>query len=152
MKIYKIKEIQLGIIIATVTFLTIFGSNIDINMTLTHGLSIIITCLLLLAALFSLSILLKVPHTGRLKLLYKEDDYFFNTYKIMFFCVYFILFTVMVGLFAEASGNDRGQDILLISCMVASIYYLIISLWHSYRFVYQASIQENMDFKCVDKI
>lgn len=152
MKIYKIREIQLGIFIAIATFLAIFLSNIDVTMGLTYGLSIVISCILLLSALLNLFIILNIPHQGYLKILYKYDDYFFNAHKILFFCIYFILFTIMVGLFAQACGNDRGQNILLISCIVSSIYYLIISIWYSYRFIYQSSVQENLDFDGVKEI
>ena len=152
MKFYKIKEIQLGIFITIAVFFAILLSDISVKMTLTHGLSIIINCILLLASLLNLAIILNIPHKGYLTLLYKKDDYFFIAHKIIFFCIYFILFTIIVGLFAEACGDDRGQNILLISCMVSSIYYLIISLWYSYRFIYQSSIQENLDFDGIEEI
>lgn len=152
MKTYKIKEVQLGIFITIAVFLAIFFSGMSVKMTLTHGLSIIITCILLLASLLNLAIILNIPHRGYLKLLYKKDDYFFTTHKIIFFSIYFILFTIIVGLFAEACGDDKGQNILLISCMVSSIYYLILSIWYSYRFIYQSSIQENLDFEGIEEI
>lgn len=152
MKIYKIREIQLGIFITIAVFVAILLSDVSVKMTLTHGLSITITCILLLAALLNLAIILNVPHKGYLRLLYKKDDYFFTTHKIIFFSIYFILFTIIVGLFAEACGDDRGQNILLISCMISSIYYLIVSIWYSYRFIYQSSVQENIDFNGVDEI
>lgn len=152
MKIYKIREIQLGIFITIAVFIAILCSDISVKMTLTHGLSITITCILLLAALLNLAIILNVPHKGYLRLLYKKDDYFFTTHKIIFFSIYFILFTIIVGLFAEACGDDRGQNILLISCMISSIYYLIVSIWYSYRFIYQSSVQENIDFNGIEEI
>lgn len=152
MKIYQIKELQLGILITIITFVCLFLSNADVNMTLTHGLIITVSAILLAVLIINLLIILKVPHIGELHILYKRDEYFFNIYKQLFFYIYFVLFTIVVGLLAEALGNDRSQNIFLISTFVTSIYYVIISIWCTYRFVYKASIKENLDFEGIEKI
>lgn len=152
MKIYKIKELQLGIIITIITFILLYFSKADVNMTFTHGLIITITAILLGILMLNLLAILKVPHVGQLHILYKHDDYFFNVYKQLFFCIYYTLFTIMVGLLAEVLGNDRAQNIFLISTFVTSIYYVIISIWCTYRFVCKASIEENLQFEGIDEI
>lgn len=152
MKIYKIKELQLGIIITIITFVLLYFSKADVNMTFTHGLIITITAILLGVLMLNLLTILKVPHVGQLHILYKHDDYFFNVYKQLFFYIYYTLFTIMVGLLAEVLGNDRAQNIFLISTFVTSIYYVIISIWCTYRFVYKASIEENLQFEGIEEI
>lgn len=152
MKFYKIKEIQMGIIIVILTFLALFFSDANMHMINTHRLIIIVSSILLIVSLLNLLVILRIPHTGHLKILYKKDDYFFNIYKQLFFCIYFIIFTIIVGLFAEAMGNDRGQNILLLSTFTASIYYVIVSIWCTYRFVYKSIIEDNLEFIGVEDI
>lgn len=152
MEFYKIKELQMGIIITIVTFVLLYFSKADVNMTFTHGLIVTVASILLGILMLNLLIILKIPHIGQLRILYKHDDYFFNVYKQLFFYIYYILFTIMVGLLAEVLGNDRAQNIFLVSTFVTSIYYVIISIWSTYRFVYKASIEENLQFEGIEEI
>ena len=146
MQLYKIHEIQLGLVILVVCFVLLVNSNLNMNISLSHGLIITISSVFLCALLLNLIALLKIPHIGSLHILYEKDDYFFNTYKQLFFAIYFVLSTIIVGLIAEAI-NDRGQNILLVSMLTSSIYYVLMSIICTYRFIYQASIAENINFK-----
>lgn len=152
MEFYKIKEVQLGFIILGIVFFSLIFSNVQVNLSLTHGLLITITSIFLGIALINLLILTRVPHIGTLTILYKKDDYFFNVYKQLFFYIYFFLATILVGLFAEILGNHRGQDIFAISMFATSIYYLIISMSCTYRFIYNTNVQENIDFDGPEEI
>ena len=152
MEIYKIRELQLGIIITIVTFILLYFSKADVNMTFTHGLIVTVTSILLGISMINLLIILKIPHVGQLRILYKHDDFFFNVYKQLFFYIYYTLFTIMVGLLAEILGNNRAQNIFLVSTFVTSIYYVLISIWCTYRFVYKASIEENLQFEGIEEI
>lgn len=146
MKLYKMHEIQLGLVILVICFVLLLNSDLNMNISLSHGLIIIISAIFLCVLLLNLIALLKIPHVGHLHILYKTDDYFFNVYKQLFFAIYFVLSTIIIGLIAEAV-NDRGQNILLISMLTSSIYYVLISLICTYRFIYQASIAENINFE-----
>ena len=152
MKTFKIREIQLGILMAILTFILVCISNVDVIMHFEYVLITIVSCILLLAGLLNLFIILNIPHEGYLKILYRNDDYFFNVHRIIFFSIFFVIFTIIVSLLAQAYNNSRGENILLLSCFVASFYFIIISIWHSYRFVYQSSMQENMDFDGIEDI
>lgn len=152
MDFYKITEVQVGFMILVIVFFSLLFSNVNVNLSLTHGLIIIITSIFLGIALINLLILTRIPHMGNLTILYKKDNYFFTIYKQLFFYIYFFLSTILVGLFAEILGNDRGQDILLVAMFATSIYYLIISISCTYCFIYNANVKENLKFVGLEDI
>lgn len=135
MKVYKMKEVQLGIIILGIVFFSLLFSGLQVNLSLTYGLIIIITSIFLGLSLINLLIITRLLYLNDLEILHDDNDIFLNTYKQLFFYIYFFLLTIVVGLFAEILGNNKGEDIFLVSMFTTSIYYLIVSISCTYEFI-----------------
>lgn len=133
--VYKIKEVQLGVIIFLIVFFSLLLSNVPVNLSLTHGLIITISSIFLGIGLINLLIITRVPNVNNISILYKNNEYFFKIYKQLYFYIYFFILTIIVSLFAEMlGGTNRGQNILAVSTFATSIYCLILSISCSYRF------------------
>lgn len=134
--VYKIKEVQLGVIIFLIVFFSLLLSNVPVNLSLTHGLIITISSIFLGIGLINLLIITRVPNVNNISILYKNNEYFFKIYKQLYFYIYFFILTIIVSLFAEMlGGTNRGQNILAVSTFATSIYCLILSISCSYRFI-----------------
>lgn len=134
--VYKIKEVQLGVIIFLIIFFSLLLSNVPVNLSLTHGLIITISSIFLGIGLINLLIITRVPNVNNISILYKNNEYFFKIYKQLYFYIYFFILTIIVSLFAEMlGGTNRGQNILAVSTFATSIYCLILSISCSYRFI-----------------
>lgn len=134
--VYKIKEVQLGVIIFLIVFFSLLLSNVPVNLSLTHGLIITISSIFLGIGLINLLIIIRVPNVNNISILYKNNEYFFKIYKQLYFYIYFFILTIIVSLFAEMlGGTNRGQNILAVSTFATSIYCLILSISCSYRFI-----------------
>lgn len=146
--IYKIKEVQLGLIIFLIVFFSVLLSNIPVNLSLTHGLIITISAIFLGVGLINLLIITRVPNVNNISILCKNNDYFFRIYKQLYFYIYFFILTITVGLFSEMlGGSNRGQNILEIATFATSIYYLMISISCSYRFITYMNEYEKKNYK-----
>ena len=115
MHILKIKEIQLGIIILIVTFISFFCSGIDLNMQYSHRFIVLLTSIFLLMLVLNLRLLVEIPHRGLLVLTHKQDTWFISTFKMIFFIIFFTVATIITGLIADSLKFDRSQDIFLLS-------------------------------------
>lgn len=130
----KIREIQLGIIIFIVSFFTLLFSEADVNMTVTHGLLITISSVLLITLVLQVNTLLLTPKENRLKILLDSNKYR-RLYNVMFFFIYFTIITIIIGLISEALGNNRSYNILLISMFMTNLYNLLISTMITFNII-----------------
>lgn len=149
MHVLRMREIQIGLIIAIVTYLSLLFSSLDSGMHYSHRFIVILNFGLLVCELLNLLILVKIPHQGLLVLISKRDTWFLSFYKMIFFFIFFTLTAIIVSLLASAFALhfDRSQDIFSISMFVASIYYLIIAFWGTYNFITRSLVKENMEYK-----
>lgn len=146
--VYKIKEVQLGVIIFLIVFFSLLLSNIPVNLSLTHGLIITISSIFLGIGLINLLTITRVPNVNNISILYKNNEYFFKIYKQLYFYIYFFILTIIVSLFAEMlGGTNRGQNILAVSTFATSIYCLILSISCSYRFITSMNEYEKKNYK-----
>lgn len=146
--VYKIKEVQLGVIIFLIVFFSLLLSNVPVNLSLTHGLIITISAIFLVIGLINLLIITRVPNVNNISILYKNNEYFFKIYKQLYFYIYFFILTIIVSLFAEMlGGTNRGQNILTVSTFATSIYGIILSISCSYRFITYMNEYEKKSYK-----
>lgn len=130
----KIREIQLGIIIFIVSFLTLLFSEADVNITVTHGVLITVSSVLLITLVLQVNTLLLTPKENRLKILLDSNKYK-RLYNVMFFFIYFAIITIIIGLISEALGNDRSYNIFLISMFMTNLYNLLISTMITFNII-----------------
>jgi len=130
----KIREIQLGVIIFIVSFLTLLFSEADVNMTVTHGLLITISSVLLVTLVLQVNTLLLTPKENRLKILLDSNKYK-RLYNVMFFFIYFAIITIIIGLISESLGNNRSYNIFLISMFMTNLYNLLISTMITFNII-----------------
>lgn len=126
LSLFKIREIQLGFIIFIVSFLSLLLSAADVNMNFTHALLITVSSLLLIVLVLQVNTLISVPQKNTLKVLIEHKRYH-RLFDMMFFFIYFCIITIIIGLTAEALGNERSYNIFLISMFMTNLYNLLIS-------------------------
>jgi hypothetical protein len=146
MHVWEIKEIQLGLVILFVFFITSFFSGLDLHMVLTHMIVLVVTGFILIVLMLNLVVLSIIPHNGRLTLIHEEDEWFINAYKMIYFILFFTICTLISSLINYSLYMDRSQNIFTLGMFIANIYYLIIALWTSLSFFLMSAEKEMMDF------
>ena len=144
--VFKIKEIQLGLIILFSFYVFSLLSELDLGMTYSHEMITYISLLFIIILLINLRIILSTPHKGILKLNSKNDTWFISSYKIIYFIMFFTVCTLISTLIAYAIPMDRSQDIFTLGMLISNIYYIFLSFWVSYNFIMMSAIGENMEF------
>lgn len=147
MHVLKMREVQIGLIITAVTYISVLCSSLDVNMQYSHRFIVMLNFGLLVCELLNLLILIKIPHQGRLVLISKDDTWFLSFYKMIFFFIFFTLTAIITSLLANALHFDRSQDIFSLSMFIASIYYLAVSFWGTYNFISRSLVKENMEYE-----
>lgn len=132
--LFKIREIQLGFIIFIVSFLSLLLSAADVNMNFTHALLITVSSLLLIVLVLQVNTLISVPQKNTLKVLIEHKRYH-RLFDMMFFFIYFCIITIIIGLTAEALGNERSYNIFLISMFMTNLYNLLISTMITFNII-----------------
>ena len=145
--VFKIKEIQLGLIILLSFYIISFISNLDLYMVLTHTIILDATSFIIVILMLNLGVIIRIPRVGKLVLLGKNDDWFVNAYKTIYFILFFSVFTLISSLINYAVYVDRSQNVFTLGMFIANIYYLLIALWTSYNFVLMAAEEEKLNFK-----
>lgn len=145
--VFKFKEVQLGLIILFSFYVLSLLSGLDLHMIYSHEMITYISLFFLTILLLNLRIIVAMPHRGRLKVNSKEDTWFINAYKLLFFIIFFTICTLISTLIAYAIHMDRSQDIFTLGMLIANIYYLVIAFWTCYNFIYMSAIGENIEFK-----
>lgn len=134
LSLFKIREIQLGFIIFIVSFLSLLLSAADVNMNFTHALLITVSSLLLIVLVLQVNTLISVPQKNTLKVLIEHKRYH-RLFDMMFFFIYFCIITIIIGLTAEALGNERSYNIFLISMFMTNLYNLLISTMITFNII-----------------
>lgn len=134
LSLFKIREIQLGFIIFLVSFFSLLLSEADVNMTFTHSLLITVASLLLIVLVLQVNTLVSVPQKNTLKVLIEHKRYH-RLFDMMFFFIYFCIITIIIGLTAEAIGNERSYNIFLISMFMTNLYNLLISTMITFNII-----------------
>lgn len=147
MHVLKMREVQIGLIITAVTYISVLCSSLDVNMHYSHRFIVMLNFGLLVCELLNLLILIKIPHQGKLVLISKDDTWFLSFYKMIFFFIFFTLTAIIISLLANALHFDRSQDIFSLSMFIASIYYLAVSFWGTYNFISRSLVKENMEYE-----
>lgn len=132
--LFKIREIQLGFIIFLASFFSLLLSEADVNMTFTHSLLITVASLLLIVLVLQVNTLVSVPQKNTLKVLIEHKRYH-RLFDMMFFFIYFCIITIIIGLTAEAIGNERSYNIFLISMFMTNLYNLLISTMITFNII-----------------
>ena len=132
--LFKIREIQLGFIIFLVSFFSLLLSKADANMTFTHSLLITVSSVLLIVLVLQVNTLISVPQKNTLKVLIEHKRYH-RLFDMMFFFIYFCIITIIIGLTAEAIGNERSYNIFLISMFMTNLYNLLISTMITFNII-----------------
>lgn len=132
--LFKIREIQLGFIIFLASFFSLLLSEADVNMTFTHSLLITVASLLLIVLVLQVNTLVSVPQKNTLKVLIEHKRYH-RLFDMMFFFIYFCIITIIIGLIAEAIGNERSYNIFLISMFMTNLYNLLISTMITFNII-----------------
>lgn len=132
--LFKIREIQLGFIIFLASFFSLLLSEVDVNMTFTHSLLITVASLLLIVLVLQVNTLVSVPQKNTLKVLIEHKRYH-RLFDMMFFFIYFCIITIIIGLIAEAIGNERSYNIFLISMFMTNLYNLLISTMITFNII-----------------
>ena len=132
--LFKIREVQLGLIIFLVSFFSLLLSEADVNMTFTHGLLITVSSVLLIVLVLQGNTLISVPRKNTLKILIEQERYH-RLFDMMFFFIYFCIITIIIGLTAEAIGNERSYNIFLISMFTTNLYNLLISTMITFNII-----------------
>ena len=132
--LFKIREIQLGLIIFFVSFFSLLLSEVDVNMTFTHDLLITVSSVLLIVLVLQVNTLISVPQKNTLKVLIEHKRYH-RLFDMMFFFIYFCIITIIIGLTAEALGNERSYNIFLISLFMTNLYNLLISTMITFNII-----------------
>lgn len=146
MHVWEIREIQLGLIILFVFYITSFFSGLDLHMVLTHMIVLVVTGFILIVLMLNLIVLSIIPHKGRLTLTHKEDKWFINAYKMIYFILFFSVCTLISSLINYSLYMDRSQNIFTLGMFIANIYYLLIALWTSLSFFLMSAEKDMMDF------
>ena len=152
MHVWEIREIQLGLIILFVFYITSFFSGLDLHMVLTHMIVLVVTGFMLIVLMLNLVVLSIIPHKGRLKLIHEEDEWFINAYKMIYFILFFSVCTLISSLINYSLYMDRSQNIFTLGMFIANIYYLLIALWTSLSFFLMSAEKDMMDFTRKDFI
>lgn len=147
MHVLKMREVQIGLIITAVTYISVLCSSLDVNMHYSHRFIVMLNFGLLVCELLNLLILIKIPHQGKLVLISKEDTWFLSFYRMIFFFIFFTLTAIIISLLANALHFDRSQDIFSLSMFITSIYYLTVSFWGTYNFISRSLVKENMEYE-----
>ena len=145
--VFRLREIQLGIIILIILYFSFMVCGVDLFLKYEHPIIIETTLLMLVCLLLNLRIIVDAPHRGQLVITHKEDTWFLNSYKMLFFILFFTVFTLFNALIAHTVPFNRSHDIFLLSLYVVDIYYLVVSLWTSYNFIQMSAIGDNMEYK-----
>lgn len=124
--IFRVREIQLGIIILVVSFLSLLFSGSTINLNFVHGLIITVSAILLAIFMLQIATILIVPNQNKI-LRIKKGTRYMTTIRNIFFFVYFAIVTLIVSLIGEAIGNQRAYNVLIISMFMTNLYNLLIS-------------------------
>lgn len=146
MHVWEMREIQLGLIILFVFFITSFFSGLDLHMVLTHMIVLVVTGFILIVLMLNLVVLSIIPHKGRLTLIHKKDEWFINAYKMIYFILFFSVCTLISSLINYSLYMDRSQNIFTLGMFIANIYYLLIALWTSLSFFLMSAEKDMMDF------
>ena len=96
--IFKLREIQLGIIILISLYFAFMVSGVDLFLKYEHPIIIETTLLMLICLLINLRITVDAPHRGQLVITHKEDTWFINSYKMLFFILFFTVFRLFNAL------------------------------------------------------
>ena len=145
--VFKLREVQLGIIILIILYFAFMVSGVDLFLKYEHPIIIETTLLMLVCLLINLRITVNAPHRGQLVITHKEDTWFINSYKILFFILFFTVFPLFNALIAHTVRFNRSHDIFLLSLYIVDIYYLVVSLWICYNFIQMSAIGDNMEYK-----
>lgn len=145
--VFKLREIQLGLIILFSFYVFSLISGLDLHMMYSHEMTTYISLFLLIILLLTLRIIVAMPHRGALKIHSADDTWFISTFKMIIFIIFFTICTLISTLIAYALHVDRSQDIFTIGMLIANIYYLIITTWTCYNFITMSVIGDNMEFK-----
>lgn len=123
--IFRIKEIQIGLVILVVTFISLLLSDSIINLDFVHGLIIIVSAILLIIFMLQVTTILVIPDQNKVQKMKKSHRYM-TTIRMIFFFIYFAIITLIVSLIGEAIG-ERSYNILIISMFMTNLYNLLIS-------------------------
>lgn len=146
-QVLKIREIQLGLIILFTFYILSLLSGLDLGMIYSHEMITYISLFFLVILLLNLKIIVDAPHRGQLVVRSKNDTWFINTYKMLFFILFFTICTLISALLSYALHVDRSQDIFTLGMLIANIYYIIVCFWTSYNFITMSTVGDNMEFK-----
>lgn len=124
-RMFRIKEIQIGLVILVVTFISLLLSDSIINLDFVHGLIIIVSAVLLIIFMLQVTTILVIPDQNRVQKMKKSHRYMM-TIRMIFFFIYFAIITLIVSLIGEAIG-ERSYNILIISMFMSNLYNLLIS-------------------------
>lgn len=124
-RMFRIKEIQIGLVILVVTFISLLLSDSIINLDFVHGLIIIVSAVLLIIFMLQVTTILVIPDQNRVQKMKKSHRYMM-TIRMIFFFIYFAIITLIVSLIGEAIGK-RSYNILIISMFMTNLYNLLIS-------------------------
>lgn len=124
-RMFRIKEIQIGLVILVVTFISLLLSDSIINLDFVHGLIIIVSAVLLIIFMLQVTTILVIPDQNRVQKMKKSHKYMM-TIKMIFFFIYFAIITLIVSLIGEAIG-ERSYNILIISMFMTNLYNLLLS-------------------------
>lgn len=145
--VFRIREIQLGLIILFSFYFFSLFSGLDLHMILTHQIVLGVTCCILIVLMLNLRIMTQAPHRGLLRLTHKQDTWFITAYQMMYFILFFTVCTIISSLINYSLYLDRSQNIFTLGMFIANIYYLIIALWSSCNFVIMSTKGDNMEFE-----
>lgn len=145
--VFNFREIRLGLIILFCFYIFSYFSGLDLGMIYSHEMITYISLFFLMILMVNLRIMLALPHQGALKVNSKNDTWFISAYKMMYFCLFFTICTLISTLIAYAMHMDRSQDIFTLGMLISNIYYLVLAFWTSYNFITMSAIAENMRFE-----
>ena len=126
LRLIKIREVQLGFIIFFVAFISLFFSGADVNMSVSYGIIIIVLSVILNIFIIQVFLILMTPRKNKLKKM-RDNHYYDKVFDVIFMFIYFAIVTLMIALIADALGNERAYNILLISMFMTSFYNLLVS-------------------------
>lgn len=145
--VFKMREIQLGLIILSSFYILSLLSGLDLHMIYSHEMITYISLFFLLILLVNLRIIVSMPHRGVLKVHSRDDTWFISAYKMLFFIIFFTTCTLISTLIAYALHMDRSQDIFTLGMLISNIYYVIVAFWTCYNFITMSTIGDNLEFK-----
>lgn len=131
MKLYQIKEVQIGFFVLILSFLLSFFSGINANLANMHLLIIIVISILLIIFLLELNVIIAIPD----KFKTKHRRYFHEINNMTFLFIYFSIISLGIAFIAEALGEDRSYNILLVSMLITNFYNLLVMTQITYSFL-----------------